>query len=324
MDTLKIIREKIKTLSSIVPGNGLQAVVRHVEMAEAHFSRARTDRDDDLFTDVVYRNNHAFEGILREAYAILAQQDPKNKTAYEIEQYLADNNIFRPRIMELFKNYRMQWRNPSTHEYQLTFTEGEAFLSILSISSFVSILLDQMIEKAAFDIEKSSAERKAPEVREGIQNFGAMPLLDRVSYSLAAFAKEMRQHGPESPDPTESQVRGMLRAFINSVMPEVTVEAEPVLQDDSGNLRPDFVLAQGSERIVLEVYRYGRTSVKIRQRKQQQMLRYLKAAKLSSGIIFVYPFGTEHVPQKYDHVVAEHLDPEHMIVWVQPRPASRE
>ena len=53
MDTLKIIKEKIEVLSSLIPDGGLQAVVRHIEIAEAHFSQARAKRDGDIFTDVI-------------------------------------------------------------------------------------------------------------------------------------------------------------------------------------------------------------------------------------------------------------------------------
>ncbi len=323
MDTLKTIREKIKTLSSIVPHNGMPAVVRHIEMAEAHFSRARSSRDDDLFTDVVYRSNHAFEGILKEAYAILGKKRLSNKTPYEIEQYLANTKILKPRVMDLFKNYRTQWRNPSTHEYQLTFTEGEAFLSILSITSFVSILLDQMIERAAFDLETASAERRVPEIRQRIQDFQNMPLLDRVVQSLVAFANEARHYVIEKQEISESQLIGMTHAFLNSVLPDIKTEVEPVLTGDIGNIRPDFVLSNGSEIVIVEVYRDSRFSAKSRQRKQEQMLRYLDAVELSSGIIFEYPAGIKRTAQKYDHIIAEPIDDERMIVWIRPKSTDK-
>ena len=37
------------------------------------------ENDENFFTDVIYRTNHAFEGILKEAYQILANKNADKK-----------------------------------------------------------------------------------------------------------------------------------------------------------------------------------------------------------------------------------------------------
>ena len=127
-------------------------MISHIEVAERHWLRAKKEREDTLFTDVIYRTNHAFEGALKEAYFILNGKDAAKKTPNEIERFLLENKIFKERVMALFTNYRTEWRNTSTHDYKLFFTEQEAFLAIVSVSAFVHILLDQMAEKISFNM----------------------------------------------------------------------------------------------------------------------------------------------------------------------------
>jgi len=322
MDTLTIIREKIEILSSMVPGDGLLAVVKHLEIAESHYFRAQKTNDYDSYTDVIYRTNHAFEGILKEAYALLAEKDPKNKQTHQIERYLSDNHVFKPRVTELFKQYRTQWRNPSTHEYQLFFTQQEAFLSILSVTSFVSILIDQMIEKAAFDIEKSVEKVETKDEKE-IAKLQQMPLLDKVSYLLPSFYKQMQQRYPESGIQTEKQLIGRLHAFINSSIPEIEIEVEPLLTYEGKRYAPDFVLSRGYERIVLEVKRSAKMPRNIHEDISYMMLLYLRAARADSGIVFVYPTDSKNKDQKYDHIQVTYPDQEHILVYVFPRTGEK-
>ena len=163
MDILESIVFKINSLTRKdkphpeIP-SGVKAVLTHIEVAEKYFQRAKQENDPHLFTDVIYRTNHAFEGILKEAYIILADKVAENTSTYEIENYLTANNIFKERVMELFKNYRQNWRNPSTHDHQLFFTEQEAFLAIVTVSAFVSILVDQIIQKISFTFSKQRVE----------------------------------------------------------------------------------------------------------------------------------------------------------------------
>ena len=67
MDTLPRIVSKAERLAQLLPESGLLSVVRHIEIAERHFTAGLHEDGPDLFDDVIYLVNHAFEGILRES-----------------------------------------------------------------------------------------------------------------------------------------------------------------------------------------------------------------------------------------------------------------
>jgi len=67
MDLLQEIKRKSSPLESHSSLDGVKAVIRHIEVAERYLTRAREGREEDLFNDVIYRTNQAFEGMLKEA-----------------------------------------------------------------------------------------------------------------------------------------------------------------------------------------------------------------------------------------------------------------
>ena len=134
MDLLEEFRGKSELLSNEGVYEGLQAAIRHVQAAERHFFRARKFNDDDLLNDVIYRTNQAFEGMLKEAYAVLTGQVNTRITPHKVEKHLPEENVFPPRVLELFTNYRQEWRNPSTHDHKLFFSDQEALLAIVGLA----------------------------------------------------------------------------------------------------------------------------------------------------------------------------------------------
>jgi hypothetical protein len=318
MDTLDFIREKMTRPETLLPDSGLSPVVRHIEMAENHFHRGRDEGNTDLFIDVVYRTNHAFEGILKEAYAVLEGKDPRKKTPFQIENYLTENDVFRPRVLDLFRQYRTEWRNPSTHDYILSFTEQEAFLSILSVTSFVSILLDQILEKAAFEAEKARMESGARPSSSEVEDLESMPLVDRIAHRLAWFGTQLRE---DAKDLSEAELFGMIRAYLNMEIPDLVIEVEPDYEDDFGRLRLDFILSTKKERLVLEVKRYMHLTSQLERQSTDQVRRYIRVSNSAHGIIFLYPAsGARTPPEEYDKIVADASEPEHLIVRVRIRP----
>lgn len=248
MDTLDVIREKADRLVDTVSGGGLLAVVRHLEMAEQHFSNGRKSGDSDLFADVVFRANHACEGILRESYGVLTGKDSKGITTYKIEQYFIKNAVFKDRVMEVFQNYREKWRNPSTHDHVLTFSESEAFLAILNVTGLVALLMDEVDERLAFQRKQSSLEAVQSHLREQMNVHADEPLVDRLDFLLGQYAHRA------SAD-LESELIGEVSAFLHTVAPKLEVLQEPVVGDASTSMRPDFIVGDGDEKIVLELKR---------------------------------------------------------------------
>ena len=200
----------------------------------------------------------------------------------------------------------------------MTFTEAEAFLGILSVTSFVNLLLDQMIQQAAYDREKLDTEQHALEIRKHIKSIESLPLLDRTVQLLLEFSRQLRKLDPKSAGTNESQLSGMLHAFLTSFAPEIDVAVQPMLKDASGRISPDFILSQAGDGVLIEGTKYKRLNKKSEELKVQQILRYLRAAKISSGIMFMYSLEPRHI-QRYDHVFVDHQYPGYMIVEVRPR-----
>lgn len=105
MDLVDTLRKKIIVLEEGEYIAGLKAVLLHIENAFRHLSRGQESEDDTAFTDAIYRTNQAFEGSVKEAYRVLANQDPAKKRPYEIENYLEQNNIFRSRVLSQLTTY---------------------------------------------------------------------------------------------------------------------------------------------------------------------------------------------------------------------------
>lgn len=156
MDILGVVRGSIERLPEGAHMRGLRAVMKHIQVASDYLDRATRISEDDLYTDVVYRTNQAFEGSVKEAYRVLAGKDPQKKTTFEIEEYLKDGNVLRERVLAQFSRYRQEWRNPATHDYTLDFDQDEAFLAVVSVASFAKVLVDQIAQKIAQD---QAAER---------------------------------------------------------------------------------------------------------------------------------------------------------------------
>lgn len=295
METQLILRSKLRQLAAMGHSGGLTSVLRHIEIAEHHFERARSDKDDELFTDVIYRTNHAFEGILKEAYSVLTDKPAERKSPQEIERYLLDNSLFHSRVMDLFTNYRVQWRNPSTHDYQLIFTEQEAFLALLSVSAFISILLDQIVESLAHKIEAQSVELRADEIRKGIEDVKG-DLAKTVSKLLLSFTKDLAGRQLVAGDmPKESYVLGSLTGFLQSVAPSIQVTVEPSLIYEGQQLRPDIILASNNQRLILEIKNSlvipGHSPKLEHSMAVQQLQRYMTASGIRQGVLYIFPLS---------------------------------
>lgn len=312
MDTIEIIKAKIEHLTGFGMARGMPSVLRHIEIAENYFNRARIEREEDMFTDVIYRTNHAFEGILKEAYTILAEKNPTKINPNEIEKYLQNNKIFRPRVMELFKNYRTEWRNPSTHDYQLTFNEQEAFLSIMSVTSFISILLDQMIEKRSFDLVKEKGSSSLESMKKYYVENKDDPLSDIFPYVISGITREFINNISKEDEPTERQIMGMLSALFQSFTPWITFNEQPTFKDAAGKLSPDFYIERDGEKIILEIKKYRSLTEEKMKLVNEQMLRYLRAANVDTGIIIMIPSGNE-ITDRYDKTVSGSIEDKQIV-----------
>lgn len=287
MNILDIIKAKKKLSVKLEDLSGLKAVLTHIEVAENYLTKAKNEDDTNLYTDIIYRTNHAFEGILKEAYAILTNKDSSKKTPFEIENYFADNAVLKSRVTDLFKNYRQEWRNPSTHDHQLFFTEQEAFLAIVNVSAFINILLDQMLEKISSDEESEEIKDKVSEIKSNIPDYKKLSLLDKCIELLIQFGKEFGDSERNTFQLREFQYLGLITGFIKSMDSSLEIDTEPMYKFGTAVVRPDIIISDGAERIIIEIKKSIK-STNIRAA-ESKLMSYLTLSKIKNGILFQIP-----------------------------------
>ena len=249
MDLIEITRDKIERSGDGNHIAGLRAILLHIETAVAHLNRGQATVDDTAFTDAIYRTNQAFEGSLKEAYRVLAEQNPERKTPHQIEQYLTENEVFRDRVLSQLTTYRKEWRNPSAHDYKLDFDASEAFLAIVSVCAFTNLLLDQILEKISHDRSLLAAEDEKQRLESLLtSNTEDLPLL--VANVIADFFTNFH---PEQPSPLvlEAEVLGALSGFLESLIPNLSVDVDVLLEN--GRARPDLLLSRNEDKLLVEL-----------------------------------------------------------------------
>lgn len=238
---------KIESLPSGPYLDGLRAVRAHIDVAIRHLERGQSEPDQTLFTDAVFRCNQAFEGSIKEAYRVLAGKNPdKNDRLFDIENFLSSGKHLRPKVLELFTNYRQKWRNPSTHDYTLDFDEDEAIMAILSVSAFAIVLCNQIEGKIAFDAAAAGAGSGVSAAEE------TMSLLDMVSTKLLSFAASKHPPTFRRRSSEYSRVEGALAGYLSRELASVSdlsVSLNPML----GMMEADAIVQRGDEKIVIEL-----------------------------------------------------------------------
>lgn len=289
MDLLKLLKGKAEYFSTFEDDRGVSSVVSHIEIAERHYENGKSG-DDYLFNDVIYRSNQAFEGALKEAYRIITGKSPNKITPYKIEKYFEENDVLKERVLQLFTNYRTEWRNKSTHDYKLYFSEQEAFLAIVNISAFINILLDQMVEKRAYDLEADDLKESPISKSLVSEN---KPLIERLVDLLLSFSAEVpdKTIGVVLPKITEVALMGSLTAFINSLAEDISVYPEFSLQREEVRTRyvADFFIQKGEEKLIIEVKNPSHGVSRVLGGGTEQLLNYLTASGVTDGILYIPP-----------------------------------
>src|SRR5947209_5677962 len=284
MDILEIVRRQIGVLPEGPHIAGLQSVLRHIETAHRHLSRGQEQQDYSAFTDAIYRTNQAFEGSIKEAYRVLASKDPSKATPYQIEQYLQQNKIFRDRVLSQFTSYRTEWRNPSTHDYNLDFNEDEAFLAIVSVSAFTKLMLNQVTERLAFvEVEADLKEHNGSPAQE--RSSPAEPLAQRIAAAILSFVGQYLASNQHLSIETEMQLLGALAGYLSKVEPSVSVALDQAFGEER-RFRADMVATSESEKLIIELKRTASTEVIANGLRQVEA--YLQASQIRFGLLFAY------------------------------------
>lgn len=275
MNLTDIIRSAVERLPTGEHDVGLRSVVTHIERAIVNLERGQQEGDDEWYRDAIYRCNQAFEGSVKEAYRVLAGGDPTKKTPFEIEQYIEQNNVLRDRVLNQLVRFRKEWRNPSTHDYNLDFDENEAFLAVVNVCAFAKVLVNEIALKLAYS---ASVQASAQAVSSGARASFAEEIADNVGALFSAVGANAGQ------DERLAEVHwlGSLAGYLDAVentrsLIEVRIPGTPVL-------RADMVVRRGEEETVIELKRYRRRQEVVDDAKRQ-LASYMKALAVSEGIL---------------------------------------
>jgi hypothetical protein len=221
----------------------------------------------------------------------LSDKDGKKLSPHQIEQHLLAEKVLADRVLELFTNYRQQWRNPSTHDHTLFFNEQEALLAIVNVSAFASILLDQMIGVISYKQEQEDIKNKKDKIEERLGTYGNESFVDQVLVLLDLFSEELKSSEIDLNSMREVEIIGKLNGFIDSLDSTIQVFREPSLAGEK-TLRPDFILLKQDEKVVIELKRPGYSERNL-EYSREQIRAYLIAGKFEHGIIYLPPAKPE-------------------------------
>jgi hypothetical protein len=309
MDLLEIVRNQVTSLPDGAHQAGLKSVLRHIEAAYRHLSRGQNEGDDSAFGDAIYRSNQAFEGSIKEAYRILAEKDPHKTTPYNIEQYLQRNNLFRPRVLAQFTNYRTEWRNPSTHDYNLDFDEDEAFLAIVSVSAFSKMLIDQIAERLAFVLVRDDvASQGAPEELRASNQ----PLIDEITDVILKFLGDYAPTRLPYDAQTETQFLGALSGYLSTVDPRLSISTNHVTKKAERALEFDMLVSRDDESLIVELKRGP--NKRARENGLRYLERALQSSEIKAGILLIH----QNVNKLYE--VEERTLPREVVIKVIATP----
>lgn len=292
MDLLKLIKSKINAFKGTASEQGVEAVVHHIEISESHFELGKSN-GEHLFTDVVYRTNQAFEGALKEAYRVLTTNDPSKISPFQIERYFETESVLKERVLSQFTTYRTEWRNKSTHDYKLFFSSQEALLAIVSVSAFFNILLDQMIEKQSFDLEKEKVQRRAKGFFADGNVYGSMGFMQQVVKLLKLFSEELQEEGDDALPTKEFELQGKLAGFISAADPEIEIFTEYPINYGSGRIMIDMLLKKGDGSVIVELKRPTKEAGRRAREGVEQLKHYLVASNLTQGIVYAPMLAAE-------------------------------
>ncbi len=294
----------------------LDTVFTHLQRAEYFFRQGKETSDDQFYTDVIYRCNQAFEGGLKEAYKILAQKDEHSvsqETPNNIEKYFASNKLFKDRVLKQFENYRKEWRNKSTHDHKLFFDQSEAFLALVSVSAFIYLLFNQILEQLGF-ANSVAQSNNLPRNSESLAN---LAITEAIELIIDSFLQQFEKSSVDT-SMKEQVFSGMLHGFLAQTFPQIKIRREPLIVSNNYLLRPDFVFEINNSPCILEVKR--RIDIGVRDADIHQVITYMNATGARHAVLFYYARSDRKMlKQTATHTI--NAKTYHIVVYA-PAPAA--
>lgn len=164
-------------------------------------------------------------------------------------------------------------------------------MAIVSVSAFFNILLDQMIEKYSFDLEKEKLERSSEVFFGDSDAYNSMSLMQKAIELLKLFVAELNKEGVSASNLREFELQGRLSGFLAVADPEIDVLTEYPIDHNLGRLRPDILLQKADDQVVVELKRPSNNYQRRVREGLGQLKLYLTASKIDKGIIFAPSLG---------------------------------
>lgn len=184
-------------------------------------------------------------------------------------------------MLEYFTLYRKAWRNASTHDHRIDFDEQEAFLAYSTVCGFCFVAVNQIIQvlasqKASVALaENANVNFDAEQVAKLLS--AELPALIK-SFSVTILGNDMRL--------SESALIGGIEGLIKSSFKNINTVIEPHLISLDRQLRPDLVVSQLDEQLVVEVKGSPRLDYK---HLTEQIATYIEAVRAIGGVGVVFP-----------------------------------
>jgi len=189
------------------------------------------------------------------------------------------------KVLDQLKNYRREWRNPSTHDYTMDFDEAEALPAIVSVTVFAIVLCDQIETKIAFN--STAAVTHASD----LPSFQTASLLDLATQAVLEFASNhVDTEGPSrSPAHDYYRLEGELAGYLSAKLS--VLEGVNVVQNQRMSSREaDIVVKKDAASVIVELKRTS-ASASVRtiiQRAVTQAAVYLHEVNVTGAVALVY------------------------------------
>lgn len=187
----------------------------------------------------------------------------------------------------MFSQYRKDWRNPSTHDHTLTFSEAEAFVAITSVTSFATVLCDEMLQRLAFRRAQTDPELHAFALALAASRENDPPVW-KLGDALAHIGEHISRND-DSQQRSESHFVGLLAGLLAAIPGGLEVDTEPEIGPDRRH-HPDLLVRMGDKTLVVDVKRAKATRASIGAA-IDQVERFLSVAQLEDGVVFFVPQG---------------------------------
>ncbi len=287
------IRKEITTLLNLntdIKDILTSSVMVHIDRAERYYRQAKKQNDEQYYTDVVYRTNQAYEGMLKTAYLFFEGVVECNLNTYQLEEYFEGKQIFNDRVKKSFTFYRKFWRNTSVHDHELFFNRDDAFLAIVNVSAFIYILLNQILEYQSARIAKFLLE---------LENYEAdsskdTPITDEIIIEqlkqFYEFPKGDAITGNNMPQ-IIGAIKGYLEGKLNGIEVITHYKGEDVL-----GYQPDIIINYNDNTLLIIEVKNEYTKQKL-EFGYRQLKDYLFRSEVKRGVLYFY---TDKKDTKYE------------------------